>query len=113
MTNANFASMGRSTGGDTLRALIHVPKFSDSVDGVVPVAIVVPSGSPPRVNRWMSMVTGPELLHVMLRKPMPVSVPCAPTVTVCAILRPAPNGMLVVGAAVEPPCCSFGETRHV
>src|SRR5207249_639452 len=90
MMNANFASIGMSIGDDTVIALKLLLKDT-------PVAIVLPSGRPARVNRWMSTVTGPWSEQVTFRRPMPVSVPAAPTVTVCATFRPPgpPNGIAV------------------
>ena len=82
MMNANRASIGRSIAGDTVIALKLL--LDDT-----PEAIVLPSGSPASVSRWISIVTGPPNPHEMFRRPMPVSVPAAPTVTVCAILPPA------------------------
>ena len=57
MMNANRASIGRSTVGDTVIAL----KFAVAD----PDAIVVPSGSPASVSRWISTATGPRLGHEM------------------------------------------------
>src|SRR5262249_23034344 len=97
MMNANVAPMGKSIAGDTVIAAKLL--LNDTPD-----AIVFPSGRPLSVRRWISTLTGPKLGHEMFRSPMPVSVPAAPTVTVCATRRPPrpPNG--IAGCDWAPLC---------
>src|SRR6266508_9966 len=95
--NANVAPIGKSIDGATVIALKLLLKET-------PDAIVVPSGRPARVNRWTSMVTGPWFGHEMLRSPMPVNWPCAPTVTVCAIRRPPSPPNEIAVCVAELPC---------
>src|SRR3954463_15061575 len=104
-TNARRSSMATSTGGLTPIA----PKLLIAT----PVAIVLPSGTPASVRRWMSTVTGPCSEQDRLNDPTPVSLPAAAIVNVCAILRPFGPPNEIEDWVWVPPCCSRADTRHV
>src|SRR5882762_7415689 len=60
------------------------------------------------------MVTAPDAEQATVDvNPNPVSVPLAPTVTVCANFRPPAPPNAIGGRSCAPPCCSRAETRTV
>src|SRR5262245_39232345 len=95
------------------KSIVGVSAIEKKLFVAEPDAIVWPSGSPPRVTRWISTVSGPADGHVMLLMPTPASVPCAPTVTTCAIFRPPAPPNNTDGCVVPPACCSRTSTRSV
>src|SRR5438552_17035195 len=75
----------------------------------VPLAIVVPSGRPLEPTRCTAIEIGAPPAHVTACRRNTVNVPAAPTVTICASVRPPapPNGTELPG---PKPCCSRTDT---
>ena len=98
MMNANSRVDRQVDGGDTLIALKLLLNET-------PEAIVFAVGQT-RQRQSLDLDRRPvrRIRHEMFRRPTPVSVPAAPTVTVCATLRPPgpPNG--IGGCVCESPC---------